>query len=143
MFAERDCLIVTNNSLPEICLKEHFRFDYRPEASCREILIAVRDMVYLGHTLYTHPLSGSVKPGENPYKSVAVSSACHKFQGDQAKTIANAIEVFDRFAPADPNLPDKLLEDLRLVDYVLLCSGIGFDAAAGFSIIKDRRKSLL
>jgi len=132
----RDYLILTNNPLVMACLKDRYQFDYRPDATYREILILARDMVYMGHTLYTHPLSGSVKPNETPYKSVVVSKVPHKFEADQAEIIANAVVAFDKFKPLNRVLTEKILQDFQLVDYTLLCGGIGFDAIAGLSAIK-------
>lgn len=97
----RDYLILTNNPLVPACMegKGLYTIDFRPELSYREILTLVRDKVYLGHTLYTHPLAGSVKPNETPYKSVIVSMVPHQFDSQQAEIIANAIAVFDKFKP--------------------------------------------
>ena len=117
-------------------MKDRYQFDYRPEASYREILIAARDMVYMGHTLYTHPLSGSVKPNETPYKSVVLSRVPRGFKADQAEIIANAVVAYDKFKPLGRVLTERILEDFQLVDYTLLSGGIGFDAVAGLSVIK-------
>ena len=134
--SERDYLIITNNPLAFECMKDRYQFDYRPEASYREILVVARDMVYMGHTLYTHPLSGSVKPNETPYKSVVVSRVPHGFEADQAEIIANAVVAYDKFKPLGRVLTEKILEDFQLVDYTLISGGIGFDAVAGLSAIK-------
>ena len=131
----RDYLILTNNPLVPACLegKGLYTIDFRPELSYREILTLVRDKVYLGHTLYTHPLAGSVKPNETPYKSVIVSMVPHQFDSQQAEIIANAIAVFDKFKPIGWELNERILRDFQLIDYTLLAGAIGFDAAAGLS----------
>ena len=131
----RDYLILTNNPLVPACMegKGLYTIDFRPELSYREILTLVRDKVYLGHTLYTHPLSGSVKPNETPYKSVIVSMVPHQFDSQQAEIIANAIAVFDKFKPIGWELNERILRDFQLIDYTLLAGAIGFDAAAGLS----------
>ena len=64
-------LIVTNNPLVRDCLSDWYQIDYQ-EISFREILVKVRDLVYMGHELYTHPIAGSVKPNETPYKSIVI-----------------------------------------------------------------------
>ena len=71
----RDYLILTNNPLVHRCMEGQGLYTIRLEEdkSFREILVEARDMVYAGHTLYTHPLAGSVKPNETPYKSLIVS----------------------------------------------------------------------
>ena len=83
--SERDFLILTNNPLVFTCMSDRFRIVFSPELTYREILVKARDLVYIGHTLYTHPLSGSVKPNETPYKSVVVSRVPHVFSPEQAE----------------------------------------------------------
>ena len=72
-------LIITNNPLVVECIPDDFAVEYHG-ISYREILVKVRDMVYAGHRLYTHPLAGSVKPNETPYKSVVVSKKPKKME---------------------------------------------------------------
>ena len=131
----RDYLILTNNPLVPACMegKGLYTIDFRPELSFREVLVLARDKVYAGHTLYTHPLAGSVKPNETPYKSVIVSMVPHQFDSQQAEIIANAIAVFDKFKPIGWELNERILRDFQLIDYTLLAGAIGFDAAAGLS----------
>ena len=132
---ERDFLILTNNPLVPACMEGKGKYTIRfcPEKSYREILVMARDMVYAGHTLYTHPLSGSVKPNETPYKSVIVSVEPHGFDSDQGEIIANAILAFDKFPPIGWQLNQRILADFQLIDYTLLAGAIHFDAAAGIS----------
>lgn len=131
----RDYLILTNNPMVREHLEGRGRFTIRfePERSFREILVEARDLVYAGHILYTHPLAGSVKPNETPYKSLIVSVEPHGFDADHAGLMANAIAVFDKFKPIVRELPERVLRDFQLIDYTLLCGAIGFDAAAGLS----------
>lgn len=131
----RDYLILTNNPLVPACMegKGLYTIDFRPELSFREVLVLARDKVYAGHTLYTHPLAGSVKPNETPYKSVIVSMVPHQFDPQHAEIIANAIAVFDKFKPIGWELNERILRDFQLIDYTLLAGAIGFDAAAGLS----------
>lgn len=131
----RDYLILTNNPLVHECLegRGYYTIRFEPERSFREILVEARDLVYAGHELYTHPLAGSVKPNETPYKSVIVSVEPHGFDAQHAELMANAIAVFDKFKPIVRELPERVLRDFQLIDYTLLCGAIGFDAAAGLS----------
>ena len=131
----RDYLILTNNPLVRQCMegRGHYTIRFEPERSFREILVEARDLVYAGRTLYTHPLAGSVKPNETPYKSLIVSMEPHGFYEQPAELMANAIAVFDKFKPIVRELPERVLRDFQLIDYTLLCGAIGFDAAAGLS----------
>ena len=94
-------------------------------------------MVYVGHTLYTHPLSGSVKPNETPYKSIAVSKVPHAFSAEQAGIIAECILAADKFPPRTRALSEAVKRDFQLIDYTLLAGALEFDAAAGLSKIKN------
>lgn len=132
-----DFLILTNNPLAARCLGEYYRVELLEDASYRDILVRVRDLVYASHTLYTHPLSGSVKPNETPYKSVVVSKVPHAFSAAEAEIIASCIEAFDKFKPRNIVLTENILRDFQLIDYTLLCGAIDFDAAAGLGKIKQ------
>lgn len=133
MYNERDFLIITNNPMVMQCMGKTKAIRFLEGKTYREVLIAVRDLVYAGHTLYTHPLSGSVKPDETPYKSVVVSKVPHTFDVEQAGIIADAILTFDKFSPKERKLAEKILEDFQLIDYTLLSGAIDFDAAAGLN----------
>ncbi|MBQ8801618.1 MAG: GrdX family protein, partial [Clostridium sp.] len=125
-------LIITNNPLVVECVPKAYAVEYH-DISYREILVKVRDMVYAGHRLYTHPLAGSVKPNETPYKSVVVSKLPKKMEQDEAMIISSSIETFDKFTPIRRELPERVLRDFRLIDYTLLCGAVGLDAVAGLS----------
>ncbi len=125
-------LVVTNNPLVTECLPPAYAVDYEA-VSYREILVKVRDLVYGGHRLYTHPLSGSVKPNETPYKSIIVSKKKRGMEPDEAMIISDSIAAFDKFTPIRRELPERVLRDFRLIDYTLLCGAVGLDAVAGLS----------
>ncbi len=133
----RDFLILTNNPLVPACMEGRglYTLRFQPERSFREILVEARDLVYAGHVLYTHPLAGSVKPNETPYKSLIVSREAHGFDAQHGEMIASAIAVFDKFKPLERTFPPSVLEDFQLIDYTLLAGAIGFDAQAGLSKI--------
>lgn len=122
--------IITNNPLVRDCLPADYLVDFA-QITYRQVLVKARDLVYAGHRLYTHPLSGSVKPNETPYKSVAVSRAPRGMEAEEAAVIASSIETFDKFPPCRRALTQAVLEDFQLIDYTLLCGALDLDAAAG------------
>ena len=125
-------LIITNNPLVVQCMPRDFAVEYE-NITYREILVKVRDKVYGGHRLYTHPLAGSVKPNETPYKSVVISKLPKIMEMDEAQIISSSIETFDKFKPIVRQLPERVLKDFQLIDYTLLCGAVGVDAVAGLS----------
>lgn len=125
--------IITNNPLVVRCMSAHYTIEYY-DISFREILVKVRDMVYEGYELHTHPIAGSVKPNETPYKSIVVSRDKKGFNMEHAEMCSNAIITFDKFTPIVRQLPQRILDDFQLIDYTLLAGALDFDAAAGLSI---------
>jgi len=138
MESVRNYRIITNNSLVPECLPQDYEIDFCPELGYREILVKTRDMVYAGHRLYTHPLAGSVKPNETPYRSIVVSRDARGMEMDEAMLIASAVEAFDKFTPRGRVLTERILDDFQLVDYTLLCSALDLDAHAGLSTRKKK-----
>lgn len=136
MIRQKDFLILTNNPLVVKCLGSDYKIRFEQDATYRGILVEARDMVYAGHTLYTHPLSGSVKPNETPYKSIVLSDVPKNFDTDMAALVGGSVQVCDKFTPKDRVLTEKLLEDFQLIDYTLLCGALDYDAVVGLSKIK-------
>ena len=124
--------IVTNNPLVRDCLSDWYQIDYR-EISFREVLVVVRDLVYMGHELYTHPIAGSVKPNETPYKSIVIDKNPGTFSMEAATMMANALITFDKFKPLNVVYSDYHHQDFQLIDYTLLCGALDVDAIAGLS----------
>ncbi len=67
-------LILTNNPLVAETLGERFLIEFLDQKSDIEVLTLARDRVHLGHRILTAPLSGSVKPGETPYRSLMMTA---------------------------------------------------------------------
>ncbi|WP_066503874.1 GrdX family protein [Abyssisolibacter fermentans] len=114
-------IIITNNPL----VKEKFsEYDIIfKEIDYLEILKQVRDMIHKGHKLLTHPLSGSVKPNETPYKSLAVSKqSIGKLDMDSLMIIEKSIETTNKFYnnAKRPHWKESILEDFQLIDKTLI-----------------------
>lgn len=130
--------IVTNNPLVRDCLNGWYEIDYH-EVTFREILVIVRDLVHLGHELYTHPIAGSVKPNETPYKSIVVDKAPGAFSMEACNLMSNALITFDKFKPLNVVYSDYHHQDFQLIDYTLLCGALDVDAEAGLSKINYQK----
>lgn len=94
-------VIVTNNPRVRDELGKEFEVDFA-DITYREVLCKVRDMIYEGHKLLTHPLSGSVKPNETPYKSILVGKKIGKMDLQDASIIENSIITADKFSVKFP-----------------------------------------
>ena len=89
-----------------------------------DVLEKVKDEVYRGCKLLTHPLSGSVKPNETPYKSVMVSVSAGKADLMGIEIIERAIASCGKFEFKSDQYAPQVYEDFRLIDYTLISSAL-------------------
>ena len=122
---DRENEICDRNNNPKVRdeLGQEFDVDYA-DITYREILCKVRDMLYEGHKLLTHPLSGSVKPNETPYKSILVAKKTGKMDVQDASIIENSIITADKFSVKFPEMPQSVREDFQLIDSTLIRSAL-------------------
>lgn len=122
MLIKSDIFIVTNNSK----VFDKYRYDYRVEFiesdNMLSVLIKVRDYMHIGYTLLTHPLSGSLKPNQTPYKSILLIDNNVSFDFDKLRLIENSIESFDKFVKNNgiAKWNDKIKDDFKTVDLSLI-----------------------
>lgn len=111
--------IVTNNvSVKEKYAAEDILFF---DVSYGEILVKVRDMCHKGHKLLTHPLSGSVKPNETPFKSIMVAKEISKPDYEESiRLIELAVQTYNKFPKLDIIWNEQILDDFRTVDLELI-----------------------
>jgi hypothetical protein len=119
-------IIITNN--PRVYENYFNKMDilYSDTFSYLDVLLKARDKVHEGHSLLTHPLSGSVKPNETPYKSVAVSAESTTLNMESLMIIEESITTAKKFigGKKTPNWTDRILEDFQAIDFYLIKSGI-------------------
>ena len=89
-------MIITNNPLVKEKLGEDYHVEYE-ELSYEDTLKKVQKMIFQGYKLLTHPLSGSVKPNETPYKSVMLSESPEGLDAQAMQIIASAIQACGKF----------------------------------------------
>ena len=89
------------------------------------VFFAVRDAVHLGAMLISHPLAGSVKPGENPYRSVVVSTAQGPVDTASLAAIEDAIAVLRRLPARAGRHGRQVLDDFKSLDLDLVRSAMG------------------
>ena len=89
------------------------------------VLIKTRDLVHQNYKLLTHPLSGSVKPNETPYKSVALEVS-NTLDVAGLLLIENAIEVYGKLQKdaRTPNWTERILSDFMVIDFDLFKNAV-------------------
>lgn len=118
-----DAMIITNNQM----VFDKFNLSYKTtylSTDYRGVLIAVRDLIHSGHKLLSHPLSGSVKPNETPYKSILISITKSSMDMRSLSIIESAIETCDKFGPNRYFLNEALREDFMLIDLSLISGAL-------------------
>jgi len=120
---EKKYIIITNNPLVPKKLGSTDAVVYK-DISYEDVLRDVRDRVHEGHRLLSHPLSGSVKPNETPYKSVMISTGKGEIDEGSLAIIENAIQACGKFAFKSDKYKPEVYGDFQLVDWSLLESAL-------------------
>ena len=110
-------MLVTNNIIAANRLANSFNVLYH-DVSYLEVLTIVRNYIHNGHKLLTHPLSGSVKPKETPYKSIVISAEVDSLCMQSLSIIEESIACYGRFA--DRDIPIEALQDFMEIDCSLV-----------------------
>jgi hypothetical protein len=115
-------ILVTNNPDVRDKFQDRFQVDYLENHGYIQLLEHVRDMIHKGHQLLTHPLSGSIKPNETPYKSVILSSKKGELDSSGLSIVEDSIISARKFITnrPTPDWPDHVLEDFRVIDLSLM-----------------------
>ncbi|WP_461537860.1 GrdX family protein [Spongorhabdus nitratireducens] len=119
----RKLLVITNN--PRVQDKFAAISQHQSE-SYEQVLHQVRNRVHAGAKVLTHPLAGSVKPGESPYRSVCIDDQEGVLDMRSLEVIESAIDRFNTLISCSRQriYDKKTLEDFQLIDYQLLKSGL-------------------
>lgn len=95
-------------------------------ADYQQVLYQARNKIHAGALLLTHPLAGSVKPGESPYRSVVVDEREGALDLRSLEVIEAAIDRFNTLMAGAGvrSYDEQTLQDFQLIDYQLLKSGL-------------------
>lgn len=91
-----------------------------------DVLTKTRDYIHQGHKLLTHPLSGSIKPNETPFKSILLSNEKSSLDMESLLLIEKSIDTAKKFIQMQktPKWTETVLDDFREIDCTLIDSGI-------------------
>lgn len=86
-----------------------------------DVLEEARKRVHTNYHLLTHPLSGSVKPNETPFKSIAIKKES-TLDYLSLELITNAMEVYNRLQNdlKTPLWTENILDDFMVIDLDLI-----------------------
>lgn len=119
-------IVITNNSSVFEKYDGKIETVYLSEHNYLETMEYVRDMIHIGHYLMTHPLSGSLKPNETPFKSIVISKSKNDIDFDSLLIIEEGIASAKKFieGKVTPNYTEKVLNDFRLIDLSIIENAI-------------------
>lgn len=119
-------ILITNNKYVYDKYKDKFEIVYDENFTYLDVLEYVRNQVHDGHELLTHPLSGSVKPNETPFKSVIISEKKGVLDFNSLKIIEDSIATYKKFQSIRPTFdwPEGILDDFMVIDLSLIDNAI-------------------
>lgn len=96
------------------------------EGDVEQIIARVLDLLLAGHRLLSHPLSGSIKPSINPYKSIMVSRDPIGVDWNDVAIAQGCLEKVREMKKHRPHYTwgERVDQDLRFLDCELIKSGI-------------------
>lgn len=114
--------LITNNELVYEKYKNDWDIVYDKDFMYLDVLKAVRDKIHLGHELLTHPLSGSIKPNETPYKTIIISKERDSLDKTGLAILEESILSTEKFLKDEktPNWNEKILDDFKTIDLSLI-----------------------
>ena len=117
-------VIITNNPLIKETYGSSYTVDYE-DISYDDILIKIRNAVHRGASILMHPLYGSVKPKETPYRSVLMEMREGPVDMDSLLLIEQAIATAGKFQNKSAGYDEATLDDCRIIDLSLMQGAIG------------------
>lgn len=114
--------ILTNNPMVEEKYPEITEFE--EDSTVSDIFNHSRNAIHLGANLINHPLAGSIKPNQSPYKSLVLSDRKGDLDMFSLKLIEGANQVLKKLGPRRRGYEESVLEDFQVIDLDLLDSAI-------------------
>lgn len=119
--------IITNNPMSRSTFENKYVVEYIEMGTQIDVLKKARDYVHLGYRLLTHPLMGSVKPNETPYRTICISKEKEdKVDFSSLDIIEVSIATTEKFIRDfnTPNWSEKILLDFQVIDLDLIAHAI-------------------
>lgn len=88
------------------------------DGTFRDVLVKVRDLVYSGHELISHPLFASSRMMFSPFRTVLVGDKLQRPSDFECEVIEDAISQYD-VATAHRNRQPQHDKDYAYLDYSL------------------------
>lgn len=96
------------------------------QGSFKDVLIEARNAIHKGQRLLTHPLTGSIKPNQTPYKSIILTITQNSKAVDleSLQLIEDALVVVEKLGPIRVKLTENMLNDFQVIDLSFMESAL-------------------
>ncbi|MHC6180432.1 GrdX family protein [Clostridium sp. JNZ X4-2] len=115
-------IVITNNPMCKKQLTNKYKIDFI-EGTVMQVLKRARNYIHGNHKLLTHPLMGSIKPNETPYRTIIITEKTEDTVDiSSLNYIERGIHTTEKFF-RDYGIPQwnqKILDDFSLIDYELV-----------------------
>ena len=112
-------MLLTNNPMVQKAYEGAYKVVFI-KGPLMEVMLAARNAVHQGYRLLTHPLSGSVKPNQTPYKSILLGGNPGPVEEGSLRIIEGALDTCRKLNVKEKHLPDALHSDYMQVDFTLI-----------------------
>lgn len=117
-------VILTNNPMVAERLSQRCAVEL-VEGTHMDLLKLVRKRAHEGFRLLTHPLAGSVKPNETPYRSVLLTRTAGRPDASSISMAEESVLTCEKFGRLKfPDMPQQMREDFQLIDFGLIESAL-------------------
>ncbi|MDO5718719.1 MAG: GrdX family protein [Tissierellia bacterium] len=115
-------ILLTNNQKVFENFNKDIEIQFDKEYDYMDVLVAARKLIHSGYVLETHPLSGSIKPNETPFKSIILSKGNSTTDTQSLLIIEDAIATYLKFKSnrPTPNWIGSAVEDFMTIDCSLI-----------------------
>jgi len=124
----KNVMIITNNALVCDIFNKNLNIMniVYIDGGYLDVLYEVRDRIHTGCILISHPLMGSIKPNETPYRSIVLEERKGPLDYQSLSIIESSIETCKKLLKdkPTPNWTQRVLEDFKFVDMKLLESAL-------------------
>lgn len=112
-------VLITNNPKVYAAYKDEMEVSFLKESSYGEVLQAARDAIHRGAKLLTHPMAGSLKPNQTPYRTVIIDAQpTEETDWQSLELIENGMASHEKFMKGRlmPAWDEAIRRDFQTVD---------------------------
>lgn len=111
-----ECRCITNNPM---VIEKGYPNTESISGDTLSVLLNIKTEVLKGYRIISHPLSSSIRPDMNPYKTVLISKSANELDEESLRIINNAINYTKNLVMMHSNpilWDEQSLNDFQIID---------------------------